>query len=236
MDKFKEFLVQKITQENSFALSIMLENIIFKDEKDGMDMLKASCEIIRDRLYEEPRDDHKILVLAGGSVFGKLYNSVGIIYNHEIAVLHWKVLRNFWKDVTFNDDFEKRFLILYFCKEKGLIDRLDIPFEHKESIFSELYLKYLEVYLKNKNDFQDFNTDFFWCLEKDVIAEYKEKAISLLKDFITVHLESFVSRPNSTRLNHGTNYLFASNDNGQSVDEKEIMILPAAEQRGIFKK
>ena len=236
MDKFKEFLVQRITQENSFSLSIMLENIIFKDEKDGMDMLKASCEIIRDRLYEEPRDDHKILVLAGGSVFGKLYNSVGIIYNHEIAVLHWKVLRNFWKDVTFNDDFEKRFLILYFCKEKGLIDRLDIPFEHKESIFSELYLKYLEVYLKNKNDFQDFNTDFFWCLEKDVIAEYKEKAISLLKDFITVHLESFVSRPNSTRLNHGTNYLFASNDNGQSVDEKEIMILPAAEQRGIFKK
>jgi len=224
MDDLKDFLVQRITQENRFTLGFMLENVIFKNEDDGMDILNASCVIMRNRYIAESSES-KILVLPGGFVFGKLYNSIGTIYNRELAELHWKILGNFWKDVAFNNNFEKRFSILCLCEESGLIARLDELLNTSEKInFSELYLKYLEEYLKNKNDFQDFNTEFFYRLEKDVITEYKEKAISLLKDFLTVHLESFKTQLYSPQLeSHGIKYLFASNDNDQNMNKTETV-------------
>lgn len=221
--ELKDFLARRITPENQLALGYMLENVNFKNEEDGLNILNASCEIMRDRYMPESRDS-KILVLPGGSIFGKLYKSDGVINDKNLAELHWKILSIFFKDVSYDSNFEKRFSILCLCDESGIITRQKELFKISTEInFSELYIEYLNVYLKNKTDCQNFNDEFLWRLKKAVISEYRIMAISSLKSFFSNHLRSFITELYSPQLDsHGIIYLFEIDYNDQISKQNDV--------------
>lgn len=223
MENLKKSLVKWNNPETIFILSKMLENVIFKDEIDGINILNAACVLYPQSITKSFHDllnNKSIIVLTG-------FNIINYTYDRSIGSLHRKVFRCFLEDISYNENFEKRFALTFYFVD--YLDRLYVSYEengniieNKKNVFNDLYLEYLEVYLKNKKDFQNFNTDFIFCLDKVYSTEYRDIAIRQLLDFIKNHLKSFVGQITSFRLLidiFGIHQLFSIDSKYQSVNK-----------------
>ncbi|WP_165023777.1 P-loop NTPase fold protein [Dysgonomonas sp. ZJ279] len=172
---------------NKTILKDLLNSVEFKTKEEGLKLINASSVLKQER-------GHYYLVIPG----------VNSLYKHESETDIYKLHTTTFK--TFLDGYANKDIDTLKCKNEILQRLKEDHFSPLKYIFSnnsqdsekkynELYISYLQEYLKLQKDFADFETSFIANLDQ---LYHKNEAQVLIKEYLKTHFRSLVNQIQTT--------------------------------------
>ncbi|WP_165041012.1 P-loop NTPase fold protein [Dysgonomonas sp. ZJ709] len=172
---------------NKTILKDLLNSVEFKTKEEGLKLINASSVLKQER-------GHYYLVIPG----------VNSLYKHESETDIYKLHTTTFK--TFLDGYANKDIDTLKCKNEILQRLKEDHFSPLKYIFSnnsqdsekkynELYISYLQEYLKLQKDFADFETSFIANLDQ---LYHKNEAQVLIKEYLKIHFRSLVNQVQTT--------------------------------------